>query len=125
MKFLKCNMCGNIATLMVDKGASIVCCGADMIVLVPNTVDASTEKHVPMISRCKNKITVKVGSVIHPNDESHHINFIALHTNVGVQYKVPPIGSEPVAVFNVQNDEVVIAAYEYCNLHGLWKKDIE
>ena len=124
MKIFECNGCGNVATLLVDEGVNMVCCGVEMQLLVPNTEDASVEKHVPVVSRCKNKITVKVGSVIHPNDEAHHISFIALHTNNGVQYKTPIIGTEPVAVFNIQSDETPIAVYEYCNLHGLWKKEL-
>ena len=124
MKFFECHGCGNIATLLVDGGASMVCCGVEMQLLVPNTEDASAEKHVPVMSRCKNKITVKVGSVMHPNEEAHHINFIALHTDKGVQYKKPETGTEPVAVFNIQNDEAIVAVYEYCNLHGLWKKEM-
>ena len=125
MKFFECNGCWNLATLLVDQGVNMVCCGAPMQLLTPNTEDASVEKHVPVASRCKNKITVKVGEPIHPNDEKHHIDFIALHTNQGVQYKTPQIGTQPVAVFNVQGDEKIIAVYEHCNLHGLWKKEMQ
>ena len=125
MKYFKCGLCGNIATLLVDKGAPLMCCGKNMDVLVANTVDASVEKHVPVVSRCKNRVTVKVGSVMHPNDEGHHVSFIALHSDAGVQFVSPPIGSEPIAVFNLQSDDKVVAVYEYCNLHGLWKTEVK
>ena len=121
MKFFKCGLCGNIATLLVNKGAPLSCCGTVMNLLEANTVDASTEKHVPIINRRKNEIIVSVGSTLHPNDNEHHISFIALHTDAGVQYRMPKIGTDPISVFCLQNDEQVIAVYEYCNLHGLWK----
>ena len=123
MEYLKCNLCGNVATLLVNNGAQIVCCGAKMGKMDANTVDASTEKHVPVISTNDTEVTVTVGEVIHPNDQAHHVSFIALRTDKGVQYKTPAIDSQPVAKFKVLDDERIISAYEYCNLHGLWKKD--
>ena len=107
--------------MVVDKGIPMVCCGTRMELLVGNTVDASTEKHVPVVTRDGNVVTVSVGSVVHPNSPEHHISFIALHTNKGVQYKTPKIGEDPIAVFHVQSDEQIADVYEYCNLHGLWK----
>ena len=99
------------------------CCGKMMDELVPNTVDASNEKHVPVINVDGNKVEVVVGSVEHPMLEEHFITNIILETSKEIKrVKLNP-NSEPKAVFYLSDDEVVIAAYEYCNLHGLWKKE--
>ena len=86
--------------------------------IIPNTVDAAYEKHVPVIEHSGDSVTVKVGSVAHPMLEAHYIQFIVLETATGYQKHDLKPGDEPIAHFAVT--EPVIAAYEYCNLHGLW-----
>ena len=122
MKFYKCDVCGNIIAYLNDAGVKVECCGQEMKELVPNTTDAATEKHVPVVEVNGTTVTVKVGSVTHPMEEKHFIQWIALETNAGNQRKQLKPGDEPVVVFHIGADEKVVAAYEYCNLHGLWKK---
>ena len=88
--------------------------------LVPNTTDAAVEKHVPVVEQEGNTVTVKVGSVTHPMVEAHYIQFIALVTKNGVQYKALTPEDEPKAVFALVEGDEVVNAYEYCNLHGFW-----
>ena len=97
--------------------------GADEV-LTANTVDAAREKHVPVIAREGNTVTVTVGSVLHPMTEEHYIPFIALETAQGLQVKNLKPGMKPVAVFSLADGDEPVAAYEYCNLHGLWKAEV-
>ena len=99
------------------------CCGEEMLELVPNTSDGAGEKHVPVIERDGQTVTVKVGSVAHPMLEAHYIQWIALETAQGMQRKTLKPGDEPKAVFALAEGDEPVAAYEYCNLHGLWKAD--
>ena len=92
-------------------------------VIEPNTTDAAGEKHVPVIDVNGQEVTVTVGEVAHPMMDAHYITFIALETDKGAIVRQLKPGSEPKAVFTVGADEKVIAAYEYCNLHGLWKAE--
>ncbi len=120
LKFYICNHCKNVIVKLSDSSVPVICCGEEMHELVPNTVDASVEKHVPVIQRVENnKIQVCVGEVEHPMEEKHYIEFIILETEFGyrVQHLAP--GEKPCVEF--LNEEKVIAAYAYCNLHGLWK----
>ena len=123
MKVLRCNHCGNIATLIEDKGVPIVCCGDQMEELKANTTDAATEKHVPEVKVEDNKVHVVVGSTIHPMTEEHLIQWICLETENGGQLKKLTATDEPKAVFCLGEDKAT-AVYEYCNLHGLWKKEL-
>ena len=88
--------------------------------LVANTVDAAFEKHVPVIEIAGDTVTVKVGSVEHPMLDAHYIEFILLLTETGMQMKWMKPGMKPEAVFKLVDGEKAVAAYEYCNLHGLW-----
>lgn len=121
-KFYKCNRCGNVVEKVVDSRVPVVCCGEKMEELVPNTVDASGEKHVPVVTNLGDgRIKVEVGSVHHPMEKEHYIAFIYVETERGgirVNLK-----DEPVAVVYV-GEERVTAVYEYCNLHGLWKVEL-
>ena len=130
VKFYKCRHCGNVIIKVVDSKVPVVCCGEQMQELIPNTVDASNEKHVPVIlkatcekGKCDNDcmLKVQVGSVPHPMTPEHFIAFIYVETENGgilVNLKDKPEAeicvccSKPVAV------------YEYCNLHGLWKTEL-
>lgn len=122
-KFYICKHCGNVAALAVDKGTPLSCCGEKMSELVPNTVDASQEKHVPIVTKNGNSISVTVGSVLHPMEEKHYIMFIYVQTKNGGQKKKLAPGVEPKTEFTFINDEPV-AVYEYCNIHGLWKTEL-
>lgn len=121
MKFYQCSHCKNIITYVDNKGVPVMCCGEKMQELVPGTVDAALEKHVPVVEKDGNKVTVKVGSVTHPMLEEHYIVFIAIETKQGSQIKYLKAGEAPEAVFAIADGDEFVAAYEYCNLHGLWK----
>ncbi|MEG0297695.1 MAG: desulfoferrodoxin family protein [Clostridium sp.] len=121
-KFLICKNCGNIIEMVKDSGVPIVCCGEKMAELKANTSDGATEKHVPEVTVKGNVVEVVVGSTLHPMLENHYIQWIYLKTDKGIQKKYLTPGSEPKAQFIIEDDEVVIETYEYCNLHGLWKK---
>lgn len=124
MKFFVCKKCGNIITYAYDSKVPVVCCGEKMQEMVAGTVDASKEKHVPAISVQDNLVTVKVGSVTHPMEEKHYITFIALETTAGCQRKSLKPGEAPEAVFALAPGVKAVAAYEHCNLHGLWKAEV-
>lgn len=123
MKVYKCNQCGNIISMISASGVPVMCCGKKMEEMVPNTVDASTEKHVPVVEVTANKVEVVIGEVQHPMAEEHYIEWIALETEQGIQLKKLNSGEEPTAIFRL-NGEKATAAYAYCNLHGLWKTEI-
>ena len=121
-KFYKCRFCGNVVVKFVDSKVPLVCCGEQMSELIPNTVDASTEKHVPVVTKVNDcTIRIEVGSQPHPMTPEHHIAFIYVETETGgirIDLKDKPeaqvcvCSSKPVAV------------YEFCNLHGLWKTEL-
>jgi superoxide reductase len=123
MKFFRCEHCGNIVTHLEDSGVFLVCCGEPMKELVPGTTDAAKEKHVPVVEVEGDKVNVKVGEVPHPMTKEHLIQWIVLETNKGFHVRKLTPEDEPAACFTL-NDEKAVAAYEYCNLHGLWKKEI-
>ncbi|MDK2967254.1 MULTISPECIES: desulfoferrodoxin family protein [Lacrimispora] len=123
MKFLKCNHCGNIVAVVEEKGGTITCCGDNMQEMKANTTDAATEKHVPVIEVDGQSVTVTVGSVEHPMLPEHFIGWIVLETKTGNQRKILNPGDKPVAKFMMVEGDEVLAAYEYCNLHGLWKAE--
>ncbi len=120
-KFYKCEHCGNIIAMVKNTGVPVVSCGEKMKEIVPGTVDASLEKHVPVFEVKDNVVYVTVGAVIHPMEEKHFIEWISLQTNAGNQRKVLKPGTEPKAAFAICEGETVEAVYAYCNLHGLWK----
>lgn len=121
VKFYRCNVCGKIITEIEATAAKPVCCGEEMEELTANTVDAAKEKHVPAVNRDGDKVIVQVGSVLHPMEKEHYIAFIALETDMGLQIRKLVSGDEPKAVFKICDKEKVLAVYEYCNKHGLWK----
>lgn len=121
-KFYKCAHCGKIIAVVKETGVPVMCCGQKMDELVPNTTDAAQEKHVPVIEVKGNLVTVTVGSVLHPMQLEHYIEWISLHTKQGNQRKELKPGDAPKAEFALVDGDEVEAAYAYCNLHGLWKK---
>ena len=120
IRIYRCKRCGNIAIKLVDSGVPMMCCGEKMEELIPSSVDASLEKHVPVITRTENFVTVDIGSVAHPMVEEHYIQFVILETTAGVQVAHLHPGDEPKAVFTVVSGAEIRKAYEYCNLHGFW-----
>lgn len=120
-KFYVCKKCGTMVAL-VKKGHCIpTCCGDEMTELVAGEVEASKEKHIPVINVNGNIVTVVVGEVEHPMIDVHYIEWISIETNLGNQRKVLKPGNAPKAQFALLDGEKVVAAYAYCNLHGLWK----
>ncbi len=122
MKFFKCAHCGQMIAMVKETGVPVICCGEPMKELKAGTTDGAREKHVPVVEVKDGKAFVKVGSVEHPMLEEHYIEWIALKTNLGNQRKQLKPGEKPEAVFPLLEGEEVLEAYEYCNLHSLWKK---
>lgn len=121
LKFFLCETCGNIIGKIYDSGVKVVCCGKEMVEMVPNTTDAALEKHVPVYRVEGNTVHVMVGSDAHPMTEDHYIEWIALQTREGNQRKCLKPGDEPTVCFCICDGDEVEAVYAYCNLHGLWK----
>lgn len=124
MKFYVCKHCKNLVTLLHESGVPMMCCGEKMTELVPGTSDGAFEKHVPAVSVDGNTVTVKVGEVEHPMLENHYIQWVVLETKKGAQIHYLKPGEKPETVFALAEGDEAIAAYEYCNLHGLWKKEL-
>ncbi|MFZ5391791.1 MAG: desulfoferrodoxin [Patescibacteria group bacterium] len=115
----KCHVCGNIVTVMHSGGGTLVCCGQNMELLQANTVDASLEKHVPVIEKKEDQVIVKVGSEPHPMEDAHFIEWIELIADgqIFIQFLKP--GQLPQAAFTTTAS--TLSARIYCNLHGLWQ----
>ena len=124
LNFYLCEHCKNVAIKLVDKGIPLVCCGEKMTALVPMQSDGALEKHLPVLAFDGDTLTVTVGEVLHPMLENHYINFVVVELVDGYLIKHLSPASQPVAKFNVKKDDVV-AVYEYCNLHELYKVDVK
>lgn len=122
-KFFICKHCGKIIAVVKDTDVPVICCGEKMQELIPGSVDAAEEKHVPVFTVSGNKVSVKVGSAEHPSLPEHHIEWISLETEQGNQRKAVPVGAKPEACFMMCEGDKVVAVYAYCNLHGLWKAE--
>lgn len=121
-KFYKCSICGNTVEMIHSGGGTMVCCGKDMDLLVPNTTEASTEKHIPVLTRADDKVEINVGSVPHPMTDEHYISWIYLCTGkTGKMVCLSP-GEEPKATFCLDPSEHG-QVFAYCNLHGLWASE--
>ena len=125
VKFYKCPKCGSVVAKLNPQGCAPSCCGETMLELKAGTTDAATEKHVPVVAEKDGKVFVQVGEVIHPMLENHFIEWIYLLTDKGGTFHFLKPGDEPKTVFALLEDEVPLEVYEYCNLHGLWKADLE
>ncbi|MBG0790705.1 MAG: desulfoferrodoxin [Desulfovibrionaceae bacterium] len=117
----KCEVCGNIVMAIHEGVGDLVCCGQDMVLMTENTVDAAVEKHVPVVTRDGDTVTVKVGGVPHPMEEKHYIEWIEIQVGETVLTKMLQPGEAPEAEFCVKGLSGDIVAREYCNIHGLWK----
>jgi len=119
LEVYKCEVCGNIVEVLHGGKGELVCCGQPMKLMKENTVDAAKEKHVPVIEKVPGGYKVKVGSVAHPMEEKHYIEWIELIADgEAYRYFLKP-GMKPEATFKI--DAAKVTAREYCNLHGLWK----
>ncbi|MDD4689634.1 MAG: desulfoferrodoxin family protein [Eubacteriales bacterium] len=122
MKFYRCELCGQMVAIVKETGSPLVCCGQNMIELIPGTTDAAVEKHVPVYEVEGNKVFVTVGEVAHPMTEEHYIEWVSIQTKQGNQRKNLNPGDEPKVCFSMCEGDEVEAVYAYCNLHDLWKK---
>lgn len=117
--FYICRHCGNQIAMLHASGVPVVCCGEEMEALVPNTVEASVEKHLPVVTVNGDRLRAEIGSVEHPMVPEHHIEWICVKTERGGQLQYLKPGEKPRAEFCL-NGEKAIAVYAYCNIHGLW-----
>ena len=122
-RFYICEHCGNIIEVINDSGVNVVCCGEKMKKLEAGVVEASHEKHIPVVSVDGRYVKVTVGSVLHPMAKEHSILWVYLLTDKGGQRKTLEVGKAPEVIFALA-DEKPISVYAYCNLHGLWKTDL-
>lgn len=123
LKFYHCPHCGKIVAIVKDSGVPTVCCGKEMEELIPGVSDGVAEAHVPVIKINGNTVTVTIGTRLHPSQADHYIEWILLQTDKGIQKKWLRPGNAPQVDFAVMTGERVQAAYEYCNVHKLWKKN--
>jgi superoxide reductase len=119
LQVYKCEACGNIVEVLHPGAGGLVCCGQEMKLLAENTVDASKEKHVPVVEKTATGYRVKVGAVAHPMEAKHYIEWIELLADGAVLRRFLNPGEPPEATFEVKAAKV--AAREFCNMHGLWK----
>lgn len=120
-KYYICEHCWNIVTPIKEAGISLMCCGDKMKEIIPGTVDASLEKHVPVYTVEGNLVKVRVGSAEHPMEPDHYIEWVSLQTKQGSQWKGLRPGDKPEACFALCDGDEVEAVFAYCNLHSLWK----
>lgn len=123
VKFYKCFHCGSVVAKLNDLGPAPVCCGEPMKELKAGVVEASLEKHIPVGKIVDGKVEVVVGSILHPMEEKHFIEWVYLETEKGGSFVFLKPGEEPKAVFALLPGEKPLAVYAYCNLHGLWKSE--
>jgi len=121
LQVFKCELCGNIVEVLHGGEGELVCCGKPMAAMTENTVDAAKEKHVPVIEKVDGGVKVKVGEVSHPMEDKHYIQWIEIIADGKVYRQFLDPGQTPEATFKVEASQ--ISAREYCNLHGLWRKD--
>ena len=119
LQIYKCEVCGNMVEVLHEGKGELVCCGQPMKLYEENTVDAAKEKHVPVIEKVEGGYKVKVGSVAHPMEEKHYIEWIELIADGKAYRQFLHPGETPEAVFKVEAEDVTVRAY--CNLHGLWQ----
>ena len=119
LQIYKCEVCGNIVEVLHEGRGELVCCGKPMKLFVENTVDAAREKHVPVVEKSADTYTVKVGSVAHPMEEEHYIEWIEIIADGKAYRQFLKPGGTPEATFDIKAEN--ITAREYCNIHGLWK----
>ncbi|MBL7159527.1 desulfoferrodoxin [Candidatus Microgenomates bacterium] len=121
----KCNVCGNIVEVLYAGAGELICCGQPMVLLEAKTEDVGQEKHVPVIEKVDSGIKVKVGSIPHPMEESHWIEWIELIINNKIFRQFLKPNQAPETVFEIKVGDIkTVQAREYCNLHGLWQSSL-
>lgn len=120
LKIFRCKKCGKVVAMLKGSACDTLCCDEAMSELVANTTEAAVEKHVPVAVKNGNLVEVTVGSVAHPMEEKHFIEWIAIVSNDGCQLKTLAAGEEPKASFALKDGDDLQRTYAYCNLHGLW-----
>ncbi|WMJ24011.1 desulfoferrodoxin family protein [Paludicola sp. MB14-C6] len=123
-KFFVCKHCGNLIGTIHSSGVPIICCGEEMEQLNANVTDAAVEKHIPVVSIENNIVNVKIGEIEHPMSKEHHIEWVYVEIQNGGQRKCLAIETKPELSFAITDDDKVVGVYAYCNLHGLWKKEM-
>lgn len=119
--FYICPICGNLVEMIDSSGQPLICCGVEMKLLDANSTDGALEKHVPVVECDCGKVKVCIGSQPHPMTSEHHIEWVELVTDRGIQRKAVYPKEEPVICFRIGKHETPVTAYAYCNLHGLWR----
>jgi len=119
LQVYKCEVCGNIIEVLHGGKGQLVCCGKPMVMMSENTVDAAKEKHVPVLEKSPGGVKVKVGSVAHPMEEKHYVEWIEVIADGKIYRQFLKPGEKPEATFNVEGSQMY--AREYCNIHGHWK----
>lgn len=126
IRFFKCTVCGNVVVKAVDSGMKLSCCGREMVELVPGESEGSGEKHLPVFEwKDDDVLKVKIGSVAHPMDKTHWIMFICLETERGFQVVNLGPDMKAEAVFHICKKDRPVAVYAYCNIHGLWRTEVQ
>ena len=123
MKFYICEHCGNIITKLNDSGVNVVCCNEKMKELIPGVSDGASEKHVPIVTVNGKDVVINVGAIDHPMIDAHYIQWVVIETTKGMHKINLRPNEAPKASFRLNTDEDFVCAYEYCNLHGLWKSN--
>ena len=121
LRFYRCETCGPIIAVVKKTGVPVMCCGKPMKEIIPGTVDASAEKHVPVFETNGRDVKVRIGSVDHPMTAEHYIEWVCLKTKQGNQRKPLHPGDKPEVCFSICEGDEVEAVYAYCNLHSLWR----
>ena len=121
MKFYRCKHCGQIIAIVKKTEAKVMCCGDVMEEIIPGSMDASLEKHVPQFRVDGDTVIVNVGSIDHPMIPEHYIEWVAIQTKDGNQRKALKPNTKPEVSFKISKGDEVLAVYAYCNLHGLWR----
>lgn len=125
VKFLHCKHCGKVLEFLggCESGCKTICCGEPMEELTANSKEAATEKHIPVVEINGNTLKVSVGSILHPMTEAHLINFVVLETDKEVRRIDLKPNDTPVVTYDITNEKP-LRVYAYCNLHGLWVKEL-
>ncbi len=123
LQVYKCDICGNIVLVMHSGVGQLVCCGQPMRLMEEKSEESGYEKHLPVVERVEGEVRVKIGSIPHPMEENHYIEWIEIETEEGVMVRFLKPGDEPEAIFKA--DERVLKVRDYCNLHGLWMSRVE
>ncbi len=125
LKLYKCDVCGELIAVIEGSSETLTCCGQLMKEIKPKVNDFANEKHLPVVERKKDVVTVFIGSIDHPMESNHYIEWVLLQTNKGIKLNKLCSDDKPMTKFILCPGERVIRVYAYCNIHGLWVKEEE